>query len=335
MGCDGGTIPKRHELVRTKKKAEEKDKDSELAFKWQYCTLSHQILKDPIVACELGKLYNKDVIIEYLLDKQAQDKPAKVSHIKSLKDVHVLTLCKNPAWSGIAEKGDGYIDTHKSQYICPIAGIEMNGKYRFCYLCKCNCVLSERALKEMRGNLCPSCSKEYSKENDVILLNGSETEVESLRVKMEQRKADAKAAKHKSKKLKHLTAAAQKEVSKSETKKNGTENGPSTSGVGSGKKPKICPPAALCKEQNTNLMRKRFFKLTLSNLCLRLIPLPKGLKIRMVIGLHTIHIIMRVDFILCFLKLLFIHTMWSFSLLGCLCYPVFLMLILDRSKLVQ
>ena len=57
MGCDGGTIPKRHELVRTKKKPEEKDKVSDLASKWQYCALSNQPLKEPIVACELGRYF--------------------------------------------------------------------------------------------------------------------------------------------------------------------------------------------------------------------------------------------------------------------------------------
>ena len=33
MGCDGGTIPTRDELVRLKKKPEQKDKNSELIAK--------------------------------------------------------------------------------------------------------------------------------------------------------------------------------------------------------------------------------------------------------------------------------------------------------------
>ena len=28
------------------------------------------------------------------------------------------------------EKGDGYIDTQDSQYICPVVGVEMNGMYK-------------------------------------------------------------------------------------------------------------------------------------------------------------------------------------------------------------
>lgn len=48
MGCDGGTIPRRDELVKTKKKPEEKDKDAELAAKWQFCALTSEKLRQPI-----------------------------------------------------------------------------------------------------------------------------------------------------------------------------------------------------------------------------------------------------------------------------------------------
>lgn len=40
MGCDGGTIPRRDELVRTKQKDEQKDVHAENAFKWKHCALS-------------------------------------------------------------------------------------------------------------------------------------------------------------------------------------------------------------------------------------------------------------------------------------------------------
>lgn len=62
MGCDGGTIPKRHELVRTAKRPEQKDKDMDRQSKWSTCTISQQALATPVVVCELGKLYR------YILD---------------------------------------------------------------------------------------------------------------------------------------------------------------------------------------------------------------------------------------------------------------------------
>ena len=43
-------------------------------------------LQEPVVSCALGKLYNKDSIIEYLLDKSAYGDGQKIcGHIRSLK----------------------------------------------------------------------------------------------------------------------------------------------------------------------------------------------------------------------------------------------------------
>lgn len=53
-----------------------------------YCLLMtvQRKLQEPVVACELGKLYNKDSIIEYLLDKSAYgDGDIICGHIRSLK----------------------------------------------------------------------------------------------------------------------------------------------------------------------------------------------------------------------------------------------------------
>lgn len=80
MGCDGGTIPKRHELVKGPKKVEKVDKDAELVAQWNYCTLSQEVLRRPIVACELGRLYNKDAVIEFLLDKSAEKALGRPPH---------------------------------------------------------------------------------------------------------------------------------------------------------------------------------------------------------------------------------------------------------------
>ena len=75
MGCDGGSIPRRDEMVKLKKKAQkvvyasrirnmyvftayiriQADKDMELQARWKYCALSGEELKQPVVACELGR----------------------------------------------------------------------------------------------------------------------------------------------------------------------------------------------------------------------------------------------------------------------------------------
>ncbi|XP_029287969.1 replication termination factor 2 isoform X2 [Cottoperca gobio] len=199
MGCDGGTIPKRHELVKGPKKVEKVDKNAELAAKWKYCALSQEKLRRPIVACDVGRLYNKDAIIEYLLDKTAERPNAEaVTHIRGIRDIKELNLTDNPEWEGEGRttKGDRYEDVHCGMFICPVVGLEMNGKHRFYYLQTCGCVFSDRALKEIKTDICHKCGDTFKNE-DLIVLNGTKEEMDKLREKMEERRAKAKTKKSK------------------------------------------------------------------------------------------------------------------------------------------
>ncbi|KAL4624322.1 hypothetical protein GN956_G17354 [Arapaima gigas] len=197
MGCDGGTIPKRHELVKGPKKVEKVDKNAELLARWKYCALSQEKLRRPIVACDLGRLYNKDAVIEYLLDKSAERPNSEVvAHIRGIKDVKELNLTDNPAWEGerSTSKGDRYEDLHCAQFICPVVGLEMNGKHKFCFLQTCGCVFSERALREVKTEICHKCGEPFQ-ESDIVVLNGSKEDGQRLQVRMEQKRAKAKSAK--------------------------------------------------------------------------------------------------------------------------------------------
>ena len=98
MGNDGGSIPYRIDLVKTKAKEEKTDEKGLARALWLLCALSkvsenieglavavesdsdctlipivfvvfQRPLSQPVVADPLGKLYNKDAIIEYLLDR--------------------------------------------------------------------------------------------------------------------------------------------------------------------------------------------------------------------------------------------------------------------------
>ena len=191
MGCDGGTIPKRDELVRMKKKPEQVDKNYELNAKWFHCALSQAELRTPIVCCELGNLYNKEAVLEYLIDKSSVTTDI-ASHIRSLKDVKELNLTSNPAFEQKAmEHADSYLDFQASPFICPVVGIEMNGRYKFCFLWKCGCVFSEKALKEVPTTVCNTCGKPLSND-DIIVINGSEDEVRAMKEKMEERRQKSK-----------------------------------------------------------------------------------------------------------------------------------------------
>jgi len=68
----------------------QKDKDSELSFRWKHCSITQQPLQTPIVACGLGRLYSKDAVIEALLDRSTLPETAR--HIKSLKVKKLINI---------------------------------------------------------------------------------------------------------------------------------------------------------------------------------------------------------------------------------------------------
>ncbi|KAG4065260.1 hypothetical protein HA402_012702 [Bradysia odoriphaga] len=200
MGCDGGTIPRRDELVRLKKKPEQKDKESDLAYRWRHCAITQQPLQEPIVMCGLGRLYSKQNVIEHLLEKDKM--PGSASHIKSLKDVKNLQLTPNPVYTD-CDKTEGGLDVRSAPYICKLIGLEMTGKFRFVALWTCGCVFSERALKEIKSKNCSLCHTPFAEE-DVVILNGNEEDTDLMLSKMQARTARQKAAK-KEKKAKNQT----------------------------------------------------------------------------------------------------------------------------------
>uniref|UniRef100_A0A8C4WDZ1 Replication termination factor 2 n=1 Tax=Gopherus evgoodei TaxID=1825980 RepID=A0A8C4WDZ1_9SAUR len=205
MGCDGGTIPKRHELVKGPRKVEKIDKNAELVAQWYYCALSQEELRRPIVACELGRLYNKDAVIEFLLDKSSDKSLVQAaSYIRSIKNVTELNLADNPAWKGDKgnTKGDKYDDIQCARFICPVVG--------FVFLRNCGCVFSERALKEIKTEVCHRCGVPFQ-DDDVIILNGSKDDVEVLKKRMEERRLKSKGGK-KSKKCKAAESVSQQDT---------------------------------------------------------------------------------------------------------------------------
>ncbi|EZA58380.1 hypothetical protein DMN91_005651 [Ooceraea biroi] len=220
MGCDGGTIPRRDELVRTKKKPEQKDKEAEVAFKWKHCTIQQLPLQPPIVGCGLGRLYNKESVLEGLLDRSML--PESAVHIKNLRDVKDLKLTPNPAFDGNkAEKGDGYTSGGNSPYICPVIGLDMNGKYKFCFLWSCGCVMSERALKEVKSMLCHKCQQPFE-QMDIVVLNAGGDDLQLMKERMALRKANQK--KSKKNKLDNVAVKEEKKTDEVPRKKMKTED---------------------------------------------------------------------------------------------------------------
>jgi len=231
MGNDGGSIPDRRDLVRNKPKAEQADKANQTRARWFFCALSKRRLQEPIVSCALGKLYNKDSIIEYLLDKSAYGDGEDIcGHIRSLKDVKTLTLTPNPAPFTASSP---ISSDDRPQFICPLTLKEMNGAQPFVYLSTCGCVFTLAGLKTVsvasssspspppkddtddegkykskesqlqQLDVCPQCAAKFSRSDDVVTINPGPEEEERMQTAMEARRL-LEPAKKSSKKRKNV-----------------------------------------------------------------------------------------------------------------------------------
>lgn len=157
-----------------------------------------QPLQPPIVACGLGKLYNQDAILEYILDKKAYGDGDRIcSHINSPKDTVKLNLTPNPAYDEVKNAQDsatmGHLDKDvQSRFICPVSMKEMNGKHRFVYLDTCGCAFAEQSLKEIKTQECVSCGKPFTQDN-IIVINPQKEELDRMKAILKEKKAKAKA----------------------------------------------------------------------------------------------------------------------------------------------
>jgi len=220
MGNDGGSIPDRRDLVRNKPKAEKADKHNQMIARWFFCALSKRPLQQPVVSCPLGKLYNKDAILEYLLDKSIYGDGEKIcGHIRSLRDVETLRLMHNP--SLISDANDA---EQLPQFACPLTLKEMTGTHPFVYLSTCGCVFSQAGLCAVctssgstppahdatkdnlheQKDICPQCSTKFSRSTDIVLLNPTSDEEVQMRERLEQRHALQAASKPKKSKKRKL-----------------------------------------------------------------------------------------------------------------------------------
>jgi hypothetical protein len=174
MGADGGSIPKRCELVRQAKQSPNLFKNSRFD-KWRQCALSQATLAEPIVADRLGRLYNKDAIIQALLKRKLDDKMSldgekepndityraesqvdPIAHIHSLKELIQLRLLVNPTKA----------DYKASTAMAGLDNYHLDGTPTALFIC--GCTLSETALKTISKvsldlndtnleSVCPSC----------------------------------------------------------------------------------------------------------------------------------------------------------------------------------
>ena len=92
-----------------------------------------------------------------------------------------------------------YVDYLISPWICPITGLEMNGRFKFVFPWSSGRVVAERAVKLLQKD--PAESENF-KEEDLIVLNPEEEELDLMNTKMIGRKARMKTAKKAAKEAK-------------------------------------------------------------------------------------------------------------------------------------
>lgn len=91
MGNDGGSIPTRSELVRTKKKEAKVDTTEQERTRWLTCNLSKEDLGEKVCADYLGNVFDKFSLLKAITEKSL---PTRLSHIRGLK-VRDVCLCVN------------------------------------------------------------------------------------------------------------------------------------------------------------------------------------------------------------------------------------------------
>lgn len=146
MGGDGGVLPTGRKFIRgCGKSIEDKKEDGRNVTRAQImrttiCAQSSELLIEPIVACEMGNLYNKEAILLAFLDKTLNPLYA---HIRGMKDIKTMKFTANPAYSLFKDlEGDSC-----SKYLCPVTNIEFNGIYPFYVIWTTGLVISEKAVK--------------------------------------------------------------------------------------------------------------------------------------------------------------------------------------------
>ncbi|KAI1204321.1 DUF602-domain-containing protein [Annulohypoxylon truncatum] len=191
MGNDGGSIPKRRELVREAARlptaSELKATALEsLTHAWTTCPLSDAPLDlSNTVSDWRGRLYNYESVLQCLMPSssetaipEAQEAEFARTGIKSLKDVVKLNITTRKD-----EKGRQFA-------ACPVSMKELGAATKGVYVVPCGHVFAEVAMKEISGTekQCPECSATFEERDVIPILSTDEAELEKLAKRVDELK---------------------------------------------------------------------------------------------------------------------------------------------------
>ena len=180
MGNDGGSIPKRSELVRAAAKAlnntQLKEKLLEQQeFLWTTDPITNTPLQKPIVSDCTGRLYNAETVISFILSKsQGEELNERAQEylgdsVLSRKDYVEVTFEEDAeAGKKKAKSMNGDNSTSSvTKWICPVSRKPLGPGSKAAYLVTCGHAFAGAALKEIKAEECMQCGKAYQK-NDII-----------------------------------------------------------------------------------------------------------------------------------------------------------------------
>jgi len=208
MGNDGGSIPKRRELV---KEAARNPTLSELkataleslSHAWTHDPLSSEQLDlESVVSDWRGRLYNYESILKALMpsddtsnqnnrDDSDQTPPATnvngesaeltfaSTGIKSLRDIVKLKF-KRFAPPGAK---------NKEIWACPVSQKELGPSTKSVYLVPCGHVFAEVAIKQIQEESCPECSEPFKRSDVIPILPTDKADVQRLFSRLDELKA--------------------------------------------------------------------------------------------------------------------------------------------------
>ncbi|KAK6343707.1 hypothetical protein TWF730_011297 [Orbilia blumenaviensis] len=208
MGNDGGSIPTRRELVksptRQKTTSELRSQSSQNAeYHWSFCPLSKRPLASPVVSDSLGRLFNKDAVIEWLLSPWRfgdGEEVMKASGFKGLKDVVDVKFeiaedgeeDGNSGGSGDKVVNGGIMNANGKSgrtevWVCPVTRKELGAGTHTVYLVPCGHAFAEAAVKEIKEDTCLVCTEKFDKENGIVKINPTEEkDIEFLKQRKEK-----------------------------------------------------------------------------------------------------------------------------------------------------
>lgn len=163
-GGDGGSTGAEDRKAYLEMYAEKKDRatadKSTVSYnRYTSCAVSGALLRSDaaVVVDAVGQLIDKEALVRRMLDGSLQAMSG-LGHIRSLKDVIDVRLTRMNADNdedgkagGIArERADRGSEAGPVNFCCPVLGLPLNGRYKFCFLKRHGVLVSERALRDAR-----------------------------------------------------------------------------------------------------------------------------------------------------------------------------------------